>query len=354
MSHTAAHVARLFLVVACLLGLPGCTTALTTASLQDALQDALWEKAEHAVAADSAAGKEPAEEDDAAPDAVDSLADDIAADRADADRRRAAIEEAMERLARIGTLDAATQAALVETLQATEQEDWPVVIEAFAATLAEAAPAAAVHVVAKAAAESPAAAAQAEPSPPEPPAAAPPAPEAVAVKPAVQEPPALESPAPAAPAAEPAPQPAAVESAATQSAAVPPAPAPTLAVRNACFATRVQAWGVVDRFAEDRFRPGQEVIVYFELDGLAAGESPAGFTTCIDTSLRLVADDGRELHAWRFEPLAETCVSRRRDYFARYVVQLPESAAGGCRVEVAVTDTVAGATASAAIPCHLE
>jgi hypothetical protein len=313
----------------------GCTTALSTAYLRDAL----WDVAEHA--AESAA-EVPKGDDASAPDARERVAGDVAADRADADRRQAAIEEAVERLSRIGTLDAAAQTALVETLQATQQEDWPVVIEAFSATLTESHTAKAKaeqaseplprpHVVAKtpadAVAEEPAAAAAVSST--------------IVVAP---EPPVAPA-APTSPAAAPDPGP-------------PPEPvaavAPRFTVRNACFASRVRGWGDVQRFPDERFRAGQEVIVYFELDGLSAAESAAGFRTSIDTALRLVGADGRELHAWKFDPITETCPARRHDYFARYVLRLPESAAGQCRLEVAVTDSLAGTAATATLPCTVE
>jgi predicted metal-dependent phosphoesterase TrpH len=99
--------------------------------------------------------------------------------------------------------------------------------------------------------------------------------------------------------------------------AVPAGPA----VNNACFATRVRGWGNVERFPSTTFRPGQEVIVYFELDQLASRESAEGHTTRIDTVLRLVDASGRRVHEWTFEPLEETCGSHRRDYFARYLVE---------------------------------
>lgn len=338
MRHTRlVNTVRLLVVAAGITVHAGCTSALTTAYLRDAL----WDVAEHA--AESAA-EVPAGDESAAADPADRVAGDVAADRADAERRQAAIEEAVERLARIGTLDAAAQATLVDTLQATQQEDWPVVIEAFSATLAEKPPAVSEppagaepastpepHVVAKAPADS------APVGPAIPPAAA----VAAVVAPEPPSGPAAPAPADAAPAAVTPPAP-------------PPAVAAPLAVRNACFASRVRAWGNVERFPADRFQPGQEVIVYFELDGLSADESAAGFKTSIDTALRLVDADGREVHAWNFEPIAETCPARRHDYFARYVVRLPESAAGSCRVELSVTDTLAGATATATLACTIE
>jgi hypothetical protein len=96
------------------------------------------------------------------------------------------------------------------------------------------------------------------------------------------------------------------------------------------------------------------VIVYFELDNLSAGRSAAGHTTCIDASLALVAGDGTTVRDWSFEPIAETCPSQRRDYFARYVIRVPESAATGAfRIDIDVVDTLAGTTAKASLPLEI-
>ncbi|MCE2728296.1 MAG: hypothetical protein LW698_16270 [Planctomycetaceae bacterium] len=339
MRHTRfVNAVRLLTLAAGIVVQAGCTSALSTAYLRDAL----WDMSEHA--AESAA-EVPAAAGAATSAPGDRVADDVAVDRADAERRQAAIEEAVERLARIGTLNAAAQAALVETLQATQQEDWPIVIEAFSATLADEPAAAAER---RAASES-------EPMP---------EPHVVAKAPTESAPGEAAAPPAAALAAVVAPEPPAGPAASLPPGA-PPAPAtppdppaavarPPLAVRNACFASRVRGWGNVERFPADRFQPGQEVIVYFELDGLSAAESAAGFRTAIDANLRLVDGEGREVHAWNFEPITETCPARRHDYFARYVVRLPESAAGACRVELAVRDAIAGGSATATLPCTVE
>lgn len=310
--------ALIAILAAGLLGQAGCTTALTTA----ALRDALW-------------SGDPAAEGLATAPRVDDIATrgvaaadgDVqagaAADQDDAERRQAAITAAVERLAHLGPLDPATQAALVETLQGTQQQDWPVVIDAFAATL---------HGTRRPPAPTPAPPAR----PTEPPAAA-------------------SAPEPAA-AVAPEPQPLEVARPADGEAAAtaPPPPAGSaLAIRNACFASKVQAWGVVERLPAERLAADRDVIVYFEVEGLSGSTSATGVTTCIDTSLRLVAADGRELEAWTFDPITETCAGRRRDYFARYVVRLP-SATGSCRMEVAVTDSIAGTKATATIPCAID
>ena len=321
----------------------GCTSAISTAYLRDTF----WDLPDHA------AEQEP--QADAPADAEGLAAVEISDTAvADEERREAAIDEAVARLARIGGLDAAARAMLIETLQRTQQEDWPVVVEAFASSLAAASPPAepvqpeaeeresepavisASHTVAKADLDE----ALVPPTAPDPV-----MPLAEPVVPSSSPPAIAPAPVPVASAGEPDEQ-------AQQSAA--PVPAPLLAVRNACFATRVQAWGVVDRFQAARFRPGQEVIVYFELDNLSSGRSAAGHTTCIDASLALVAADGTAIRDWSFEPIAETCAAQRRDYFARYVVRIPESAvAGAFRLDIDVVDTLAGTTARTSLPLEI-
>ncbi len=330
MPRTPTSASRLAaFAVACLVVVAqsGCTSALTATYLRDGL----WKASDHA------ADEGPA--DDVEPDAATREIETVENPAEDRERREAALEEAMNRLSRLGAIDPAVEAALVTTLQRTQPEDWPVVVDEFAISLTAARPVsgppdpppAANAATVEAAAPAVPAAPDEAAVPGDPPEEAPPVAQATAAQDAPPTPPT--NPEPPAAAA---------------------APAPPLAVRTACFASAVRAWGDVDRFATDRFRPGQEVIVYVELDNLSAGESPAGHTTCIDAALRLVDDADRTVHAWHFDPIAETGPSRRRDYFARYVVRVPESApAGGCRVEMAITDTLAGSTAKTALPLEI-
>lgn len=118
---------------------------------------------------------------------------------------------------------------------------------------------------------------------------------------------------------------------------------PALTVRNASFVSRVRGWGIVERFPEAVFRPGQDVIVYFELDALSARRSSLGHTTSVDTIFRLLDSEGRQIGEWDFEPIDDTCPAPRRDYFARYFIRIPEKATPGSYwLELLVTDLVAG------------
>lgn len=127
-----------------------------------------------------------------------------------------------------------------------------------------------------------------------------------------------------------------------------------LRVENPCFAWQVRAWGDVERCDVSRFRAGQRVIVYFEVDNLTSDARPDGHATKLDTELRLVNVSGECLHEWSFPPLAESCPAPRRDYFARYILQVPEGIAPGpLRLEMTVNDLLGEKSADVALPLEV-
>ena len=348
----------------------GCMSALTTASLRDVLLDTVDSLAE-ATALDATAGTDVST--NVAPDEV-ADEDSLISEPPKPFSLDEAVERAVARLNGVGQLDPATQATLLSILENTNPQDWPAAIDAFTASLEAHRPPRLI----------------AAPTPP--PAAPPPVAPALVMAAVAAEPepephealvfPATVTTHQATPATaefiEPAPAPSTDASLAFPVAEAeperiafveaarpvgpeqvvsfgPPSPAvhglpatPTFAVGNACFVTRVRAWGVVDRFPEATFRPGQDVIVYFEIDAPTARQSTAGHTTSIDTLFRLVAADGRQIGQWDFEPIEETCHAPRRDYFARYFLRVPETApVGPCRLDFVVTDRVTGTSTQA-------
>jgi hypothetical protein len=329
--------------VGCLTASSGCTSVIGSAYLREAWLDAVEHAAESQADAKSkgtTARADDRDEDDSEATAGMSADADVSQATAAAAWSPATLDEAVNeadhRLAASGGLNDAARGTLIAMLKSTPRQDWPVVVEEFTAALAAANADGDGDVVATAAttaiAEQPRPSSESE--------------AAVVAGPV----------APVPPAEVPADMPAEVQQRATDVGAdqnaAPTNPAqPGFAVQNACFASRVRAWGVVDRFETAEFQPGQELIVYFELDELASRESAEGHTTRIETVLKLIGMDGRRVHEWTFEPLEETCGSHRRDYFARYLVAMPAATpAGPCRLEIAVTDTIAGRTAHASLP----
>jgi hypothetical protein len=353
------HVWLAIAAAASLASAGGCSSGIGSAYLREAWLDAVEHAAEtRAAKAGGTAATEADDggfpEGDAGLDGVALVTDDDAVGgptEGVVRSRFATLDEAVahadRQLESSGGLSSAARDTLTTMLQTVPRQDWPVVVDEFTATLSAAVPTrpaaaeASAHRLAREPVREPAVDSVPDaPLPPTQPAAT------AAAPPATSEPPAPIIPAAIVPAA--------AEQPAAQPVAEAPAPQP-LTLSNACFATRVRGWGAVDRFEHSRFAAGQEVIVYFEIEELAARRSPEGHTTRIDTRLRLVGEDGRTLHEWAFEPLEETCLARRRDYFARYVLTLPEAApAGPCRIEIGVTDAVGGRTAQATLPLELQ
>jgi len=447
--HTAGPTARLSLAIVALAGLAvtaGCTSPLSAVAMREAMfelsdyGEPLPEE-EHDLASEERSPPEAMPDEPPAPPPM---------------TLEEAIDRAIERLADSGGLDEATRDMLLETLEATDPADWPVVIDSFAASLEtsvarhrrthDAAEEAGDSPVQQASAEvavdgsaepadpvpevAPADAAaddEAEPQPesqhqlqpvpepepepqakpepepepkPEPEPQATPEPEPKpepepratpaeepaakpsakpAAKPAAKPEPALPDEPLTEPAVEAAAGPTGEPDAAAAAVELPSGPIESrvavairslpvaaepvlsdeerlahleaavaearrrasLEIRHACFASEVLAWGVVDRFDEARFEPGEEVIVYFELANLTAETRGDGHHTLVDTRLRLLDDAGACVHRWSFEPLAEVCPAARRDYFARYIVEIPRDAPPGpLQLEIDVTDRV--------------
>lgn len=127
-----------------------------------------------------------------------------------------------------------------------------------------------------------------------------------------------------------------------------------LRVDNPCFAWRVRAWGDVERCDVSRFHAGQHVIVYFEVDNLTSDAHPDGHVTKLDTDLRLVNASGECLHEWHFPPLAENRPAPRRDYFARYILEVPQGIAPGpLRLEMTVNDLLGEKSTAVVLPLEV-
>jgi len=314
----------------------GCTSAITSASLREALR----QTAASLSTSDHASAPEPSEEGDR-PASVAVVEDEV---EEPVPSLEEAIDRAVTRLARSGGVDDATRMVLIQTLQATRPRDWPAVVDEFVVALEAGRQSAADEASPETTAAEPAPpaalrfpAATAALAAPEPTAA-------VAVSVARPIDAAPRTIVPEIDPIEPADGPDPVDPPDAPDPGTSPAAGPI--VRNACFASRVKAWGVVERFPQAVFHPGQELLVYFELENLLVRQSAAGHTTGVDTAFRLVAPDESVVKEWSFTPLVETCHAPRRDYFVRYFLTIPDDMpAGQYRLEFLVSDTLGGGSA---------
>ena len=113
-----------------------------------------------------------------------------------------------------------------------------------------------------------------------------------------------------------------------------------LDLRNLTFCESVESFGWFTEFPRRTFKPGEEVILYLEVENFAAeARSKKEFETELQGSYQIYDSAGRMV-AERILPLdKETCRNFRRDYFLAYLINIPKNiSAGKYRLELTVED----------------
>lgn len=114
-----------------------------------------------------------------------------------------------------------------------------------------------------------------------------------------------------------------------------------LVVKNLNFCTEVTSYGVFKRLDGHDFRPGQQVLLYAEVDNFKSEETRDGFHTALQSSYQILDAQGRRVAHDDFALTEEHCQNRRRDYFVRYFLTLPSQIyEGRYTLELTVEDTL--------------
>jgi len=96
-----------------------------------------------------------------------------------------------------------------------------------------------------------------------------------------------------------------------------------LVVRNLAFATEIELFGRYKPFEKYEFLPGQEVLLYAELENFETRETPRGFHTATRSSYQIFDSSGRRVAEHEFSPSEEYSPTARRDYFIGHQFTLP-------------------------------
>ncbi|MGC4004569.1 MAG: hypothetical protein QM811_16185 [Pirellulales bacterium] len=116
-----------------------------------------------------------------------------------------------------------------------------------------------------------------------------------------------------------------------------------LLVRNLRLCTEIKGFGAFTPFATSGFRPGQDVLIYAELDRFASENTEKGYHTKFQAGYQIWDANGRRAAERELGVAEEHCQNRRRDYFVSYVVRLPESlATGEYTLKLVVEDQLGG------------
>jgi len=102
-----------------------------------------------------------------------------------------------------------------------------------------------------------------------------------------------------------------------------------LEVRSVAFCTQVDGYGVFTRFAKNQFTPDQDVLLYCEIDNVAAEKVKLGYETQLQGSYEIRDGQGRLVADQDLPMETEICTSHRRAYFIVYRIYKPSQLAPG-------------------------
>ncbi len=113
----------------------------------------------------------------------------------------------------------------------------------------------------------------------------------------------------------------------------------SLQVDNFVTCREVYGYGAYDPMLEARYAPGDQVILYAEIDNYQSDETQEGYRTTIASSYRLVSLTRNEVVGGEFPEVDDLCLTRRRDFHIQYGITLPSGLSpGDYRLELTVED----------------
>jgi hypothetical protein len=123
-----------------------------------------------------------------------------------------------------------------------------------------------------------------------------------------------------------------------------------LRVQNLAFCREVASYGMYTRYPQDRFQPGEEVLLYAELENFQSRSTPRGWHTSFRARYQILDASGKRVAHGDLPRTEEYCAHPRRDYFVCYFVTIPSRLYDGqYTLELAVEDALGNELATATI-----
>jgi hypothetical protein len=127
-----------------------------------------------------------------------------------------------------------------------------------------------------------------------------------------------------------------------QQAAAKLAQSTPLTVGNLAFCTEVSSFGVYKPMPTQTFKPGQQLLLYAEVENFLSEATDKGYRTTLGSRWELLDSRGNRVAGEDFGATEEVCRNIRRDFFVRYFLKLPKPlAAGQYTLVLAIDDTAA-------------
>lgn len=103
----------------------------------------------------------------------------------------------------------------------------------------------------------------------------------------------------------------------------------SLALRNLTFCKNVYDYGSYEPYDEPKFTPGQQVLLYVEVENYHSDSTDKGYCTSLGTSYEVFDDHGKRLEGGDFPDVEDCCRSRRRDFHIQYGLAIPKKLGPG-------------------------
>ncbi len=127
-----------------------------------------------------------------------------------------------------------------------------------------------------------------------------------------------------------------------------------LQVRNLTFVDSVDGFGMYQGLTEAKFRPGQQVSLYCEVENFRSDSTPEGYRTLLATSYEVVDLHGQRVDGQDFPEVEDICRNLRRDFHMQYGVNLPTRIyPGKYQLRLIITDQLSHKIGQTSIPLEI-
>ncbi|NOY29392.1 MAG: hypothetical protein GXP28_04210 [Planctomycetes bacterium] len=128
----------------------------------------------------------------------------------------------------------------------------------------------------------------------------------------------------------------------------------TLHVRNLTFVDSVDGFGVYQEREETKFRPGEQVTLYTEVENFRSQSTKEGFHTQLSTSYEVLDKNGTRVDGAQFPDVEDRCKKQRRDFHMQYGVALPTQIyAGHYQLQLTITDQLSHKIGQTSVPFEI-
>ena len=121
-----------------------------------------------------------------------------------------------------------------------------------------------------------------------------------------------------------------------------------LAIKNIAFCEQISYFGNYQKFARDEFTPGQEVLLYAEIENFNTDQTTDGeHRTLLRSVIDIIGSNGEARWHKTFPATEDRCRNPRRDYFHNYQFAIPDRLPlGPHTLKLTVVDDLSGKQAS--------